>query len=90
MPRPLPLQQLHTLVFAAYLLGPLLFVAIQQQWRRGAIAPHCKGELVASGFDSIFYTPEEVRALTPVRNNVVESIAKQPDLRDRLSLSRVG
>lgn len=55
MPRPLPLQQLHTLVFAAYLLGPLLFVAIQQQWRRGAIAPHCKGELVASGFDSILY-----------------------------------
>ena len=31
---------------------------------------------------TVFYTPEEVRALTPVRNNVVESIAKQPDLRD--------
>lgn len=30
---------------------------------------------------SVWYTPEEVRALTPVRNNV-ENLAKQPDLRD--------
>jgi hypothetical protein len=30
----------------------------------------------------VFYTPEEVRALTPVRNYVVETLAKQPDLRD--------
>jgi hypothetical protein len=30
----------------------------------------------------VFYTPEEVRALTPIRNNVVETLAKQPDLRD--------
>jgi len=30
---------------------------------------------------SVFYTPEEVRALTPVRNSV-EDLAKQPDLRD--------
>ncbi|MDX2186722.1 MAG: toll/interleukin-1 receptor domain-containing protein [Opitutaceae bacterium] len=31
---------------------------------------------------SVFYTPEEVRALTPVRSHVVETLAKQPDLRD--------
>ncbi len=30
---------------------------------------------------AVWYTPEEVRALTPVRTNV-ESLAKQPDLRD--------
>ena len=30
---------------------------------------------------SVWYTPEEVRALTPVRNSV-EDLAKQPDLRD--------
>lgn len=30
---------------------------------------------------SIWYTPEEVRALTPVRDSV-ENLAKQPDLRD--------
>jgi len=30
---------------------------------------------------SVWYTPEEVRALTPVRNSV-EVLAKQPDLRD--------
>lgn len=30
---------------------------------------------------SVWYTPEEVRALTPVRNSV-EELAKQPDLRD--------
>lgn len=30
---------------------------------------------------SVVYTPAEVRALTPVRNSV-ESLAKQPDLRD--------
>ena len=30
---------------------------------------------------SVWYTPEEVRALTPVRNKV-EDLAKQPDLRD--------
>lgn len=30
---------------------------------------------------SILYTPEEVRALTPVRNSV-ENLANQPDLRD--------
>lgn len=30
---------------------------------------------------SVWYTPEEVRALTPVRN-IVEDLAKQPDLRD--------
>lgn len=30
---------------------------------------------------SILYTPEQVRALTPVRNSV-ENLAKQPDLRD--------
>jgi len=30
---------------------------------------------------SLWYTPEEVRALTPVRNSV-EALAKQPDLRD--------
>lgn len=30
---------------------------------------------------SVWYTPEEVRALTPVRNSV-ESLANQPDLRD--------
>lgn len=30
---------------------------------------------------SIFYTPEQVRALTPVRNSV-ENLANQPDLRD--------
>ena len=30
---------------------------------------------------SVWYTPEEVRALTPVRNSV-ESLAKLPDLRD--------
>lgn len=30
---------------------------------------------------SVRYTPEEVRALTPVRNSV-EDLAKQPDLRD--------
>lgn len=30
---------------------------------------------------SIWYTPEEVRALTPVRNSV-ENLASQPDLRD--------
>jgi hypothetical protein len=30
---------------------------------------------------SVWYTPEEVRALTPVRNSV-ENLAKQPDLRD--------
>ncbi len=30
---------------------------------------------------SVWYTPEEVRALTPVRNSV-EDLAKQPELRD--------
>lgn len=30
---------------------------------------------------SVLYTPEEVRALTPIRNNV-EELAKRPDLRD--------
>lgn len=30
---------------------------------------------------SVLYTPEEVRALTPIRNNV-EDLAKRPDLRD--------
>lgn len=30
---------------------------------------------------SVWYTPEEVRALTPVRNSA-ENLAKQPDLRD--------
>jgi hypothetical protein len=30
---------------------------------------------------SVWYTPEEVRALTPIRNSV-EDLAKQPDLRD--------
>lgn len=30
---------------------------------------------------SVLYTPEEVRALTPIRNNV-EDLAKLPDLRD--------
>ncbi|WP_087719960.1 toll/interleukin-1 receptor domain-containing protein [Salinicola salarius] len=30
---------------------------------------------------SVWYTPEEVRALTPVRDNV-ESLAKRPELRD--------
>lgn len=30
---------------------------------------------------SVWYTPEEVRALTPVRNSV-EELARQPDLRD--------
>jgi len=30
---------------------------------------------------SVWYTPEEVRALNPVRNNV-EDLAKKPDLRD--------
>ncbi len=30
---------------------------------------------------SVLYTPEEVRSLTPIRNNV-EDLAKRPDLRD--------
>ncbi len=31
---------------------------------------------------SVWYTPEEVRALTPVRNTVEDLATKQPDLRD--------
>jgi hypothetical protein len=31
---------------------------------------------------SVWYTPEEVRALTPIRNNVEDLAVKQPDLRD--------
>lgn len=35
----------------------------------------------SGGGSSVWYTPEEVRALTPVRNSV-EDLAKQPELRD--------
>ncbi|HPE78551.1 MAG TPA: toll/interleukin-1 receptor domain-containing protein [Gammaproteobacteria bacterium] len=35
----------------------------------------------SSSGSAVWYTPEEVRALTPIRNSV-EALAKQPDLRD--------
>ena len=48
--------------------------------RRRRFRPQFKTTLVRVG-SSILYTSEEIRSLTPIRNSV-ETLAKQPDLRD--------
>lgn len=47
----------------------------------GGVLSHSAKPLWSRSGSSVTYTPTEVRALTPIRDSV-ESLAKQPDLRD--------